>query len=35
VVYENQYGSDPVGDATTLLGGGSVVIHADTKTASK
>jgi hypothetical protein len=35
VVYDSQYGADPLGDATTVLGGGSVVIHSDTKTASK
>jgi hypothetical protein len=35
LVYDNQYGDAALGDATTALGGGSLVIHSDAKTASK
>jgi putative Ig domain-containing protein/PKD domain-containing protein len=35
LVYDNQYLDTALGDATTVLGGGSLVIHSDTKTASK
>jgi hypothetical protein len=35
LVYDNQFMDSALGDATTALGGGSVVIHSDTKTASK
>ena len=35
LVYDNQYTDSALGDATTALGGGSVVIHSDAKTASK
>ena len=35
VIYDNQYAQAALDDAGTSLGGGSVVIHSDSKTASK
>ncbi len=35
VIYDNQYAQAALDDASTSLGGGSVVIHSDSKTASK
>jgi hypothetical protein len=27
VVYDNQMGADEIGDPTTVIGGGSIVVH--------
>jgi len=27
IIYDNQIGADEYGDATTVIGGGSIVIH--------
>jgi len=35
IVYDNQYGTDPLADATTVIGGGSIVVQSNKNTASK